>query len=228
MTTGAAQFPLDFGHQPGFAAVDFLVAGNNAEAHDRILRWPDWPGFALGLWGPEGCGKSHLAHIYCERSGGVLLPAALLSAEDVPLLANYPAVVVEDADQGLDESSMFHLFNLLRENRRFLLMTGRDAPARWGIALPDLRSRLSAIPVVAIRPPDDRLLEALLVKLFADRQLRVGQDVLTFILARMERSFSAARALVAAIDAAALAQHREISVVLARSVMMAAGEAPES
>ncbi len=223
--SGSAQFPLDFGHQPGFAAVDFLIAGNNAEAHDWILRWPAWPAFALGLWGPAGCGKSHLAHIHCERSGGVLLPAARLTPDDVPVLADYPAVVVEDADQGVDEAALFHLFNLVRETGHFLLLTGRDAPARWNVALPDLRSRLSAIQVAAIRPPDDGLLEAVLVKLFADRQLRVGPDVLAFLLARMERSFAAARALVAAIDEAALAQRREISVALARAVMAMADEA---
>ncbi|HXP95297.1 MAG TPA: DnaA/Hda family protein [Telmatospirillum sp.] len=227
MTVGSVQFPLDFGHQPGFSAVDFLVAGNNAEAHGQILRWPNWPAFALGLWGPAGCGKSHLAHIHCERSGGVMLAATGLSHDDVPLLADYPAVVVEDADQGVDEAALFHLFNLLRETGRFLLLTGRDAPSRWGVALPDLRSRLSSIPVISIRPPDDGLLEALLVKLFADRQLRVGRDVLAFILPRMERSFAAARALVAAIDAAALAQRREITVALAKAVMLAADGDPD-
>jgi chromosomal replication initiation ATPase DnaA len=222
MTAGALQIPLDFGHQPGFAAVDFLIAGNNSEAHSQIFQWPNWPFFALGLWGPAGCGKSHLAHIHCERSAGALLSATALTCDDVPLLADYPAVVIEDADQGVDEAALFHLFNMLRETKRYLLLTGREAPSRWGIVLPDLRSRLSSIPVVAIRPPDDALLEALLVKLFADRQLRVGRDVLAFLLPRMERSFAAARTLVAAIDAAALAQRREISVALARAVMSVA------
>ncbi|PKU23965.1 DnaA ATPase domain-containing protein [Telmatospirillum siberiense] len=221
MTSAPKQVPFDFGHQPGFSAVDFLIAGNNGDAHDWIARWPSWPSFALGLWGPPGCGKSHLAHIHCEASAGILLPAQALTKDDVPTLADYPSVVVEDADRGVDEAALFHLFNLLRENRGFLLLTGRDAPARWKIALPDLRSRLSAIPVAAIRSPEDDLLEALLVKLFSDRQLRVGPDVLAFILPRMERSFAAARALVAAIDEAALAQRREISVALARVVMAA-------
>lgn len=221
------QVPFDFGHQPGFSAVDFLIAGNNADAHDWLARWPSWPSFALGLWGPAGCGKSHLSHIHCENTAGILLPAAALTKDDVPALADHPSVVVEDADRGVDEPALFHLFNLLRENGRFLLLTGRDAPARWKIGLPDLRSRLSAIPVVAIRAPEDDLLEALLVKLFSDRQLRVGPDVLSFILPRMERSFAAARALVAAIDEAALAQRREISVALARTVMASiAGEEP--
>jgi len=128
-------------------------------------------------------------------------------------------VVVEDADRGVDEAAMFHLYNLLRETGRTLLVTGREAPARWGLRLPDLRSRLSSIPAVGILAPDDGLLQSLLLKLFADRQLRVGPDVLAYVLLRMERSFDAARALVAAIDAAALARQRPVTVPLVREVM---------
>ncbi|MDR3438443.1 HdaA/DnaA family protein [Telmatospirillum sp.] len=226
--TESAQFVLDFGHQPGFSAADFLVADNNADAHGWIMRWPDWPSFALGLFGPAGCGKSHLAHIFCERNGGIVVPATALNSEDVPRFASHPAVALEDADREVDEPALFHLFNLLREQRRFLLLTGRDAPARWPVRLPDLRSRLSSIPVAAIRSPGDDLLEALLVKLFADRQLRVGPDVLTFLLPRMERTFDAARALVAAIDDAALAHRRDITVSLVRGVLQAASDAPSS
>lgn len=220
--TDTTQIPLNFGHDPRFSAADFLVADSNAEAHGWLMRWPDWPSFAFGLWGPAGCGKTHLAHLFREQSGAILLSAAELTADDVPRLAEYPAVVVEDADRGVDQPALFHLYNLVRESRRFLLVTGRDAPARWAaITLPDLRSRLSAIPVTAIRAPDDGLLEALLLKLFADRQLRVGQDVLSFLLARMERSFDAARMLVAAIDSAALARQKAVTVPLVRAVMTA-------
>jgi chromosomal replication initiation ATPase DnaA len=218
------QFVLDFGHQPGFSAADFLTADNNADAHGWIARWPSWPSFALGLFGPAGCGKSHLAHIFAERSGGAVVPAAALSVEAVPAIAAHPAVAVEDADRGVDATALFHLFNQMKETGRWLLLTGRAAPARWGVELPDLRSRLSSIPVAAILPPGDDLLTAVLVKLFADRQLRVAPDVLTFLLPRMERTFDAARDLVAAIDAAALANRRDITVSLVRTVLAADGE----
>jgi chromosomal replication initiation ATPase DnaA len=214
-----SQIPLDFGHQPAFSEADFLVAGSNAEAHGWILRWPAWPAPALGLWGPAGCGKSHLAHVFAARSGGVVVAACEFGFDDVPILAEHPSVVVEDADRGVDEAAMFHLYNLLRETGRSLLVTGREAPARWGLRLPDLRSRLSSIPAVGILAPDDGLLQALLLKLFADRQLRIGPDVLAYVLLRMERSFDAARALVAAIDAAALARQRPVTVPLVRDVM---------
>lgn len=213
------QIPLDFGHVPAYSQDDFLVAASNEQAHAWLSRWPDWPHFALGLWGPAGCGKTHLAHVFVARTGGVLIPARGLCVDGVPSLAEYPAVVVEDADRSVNEHALFHLYNLLKENGRSLLVTGRDAPARWKIALPDLRSRLSAIPVVAISAPDDGLLQALLLKLFADRQLRVGPDVLAYVLSRMERSFDAARALVAAVDAQAMARQRPVTVPLVREVM---------
>lgn len=223
--TETAQLPLDFGHVPAFTEADFLTAASNAEAHGWIVRWPAWSFFALGIAGPAGSGKSHLAHVFRTRSGAATVAAAELAVDSVPDLAEYAAVVVEDADRGVDEAALFHLYNLLREAGRFLLLTGRAAPARWGVALPDLRSRLAAMPVASIGAPDDGLLEALLLKLFADRQLRVGPDVLAFMLPRMERSFAAARALVGAIDDAALARQRPVTVPLVRAVM-GAGEAP--
>lgn len=224
---GPEQIPLDFGYQPAFAPDDFLRAGSNRDAVGWIDRWPAWPAFALGLWGDAGSGKSHLAHIFRARTGGVLIAAADLACDEVPLLAEHPAVAVEDVDRGLDEAALFHLYNLLRETGRYLLVTGRTPPARWPLALPDLKSRLSTIPLVTIHPPDDTLLEALLVKLFFDRQLRVPADVLAFLLARMERSFEAARRLVAAIDAQALAEQRAVTIPLVRAVMDGVPSLPE-
>lgn len=225
---GPEQIPLDFGHQPAFAPDDFLQAGSNRDAAGWIDRWPVWPAFALGLWGDAGSGKSHLAHIFRQRTEGVIVAAGDLTCEGVPLLAEYRSVAVEDVDRGLDEAALFHLYNLLRETGRFLLVTGRTPPSRWSIALPDLKSRLSAIPAVAINPPDDALLEALLVKLFFDRQLRVPADVLAFLLARMERSFEAARRLVAAIDAQALAEQRAVTIPLVRAVIDGVPSLPEA
>jgi chromosomal replication initiation ATPase DnaA len=162
-----------------------------------------------------------LAEVFRVRSGGVVQAAAALTDADVPRLAEHPAVVVEDADRGVDEASLFHLYNHLRESGRFLVLTCRQVPARWPVQLPDLLSRLVTVPVAAIGAPDDRLLEALLLKLFADRQLRIGPEVLAYLLPRMERSFDAARTLVQALDAAALTEKRAITIPLVRDVLAA-------
>lgn len=212
------QLAFDLSQAPAFSPADFIGAACNREALDWVHAWPHWPGFALALAGPAGCGKTHLAHIFASLSGATLLAGNALSLDNLTDYAN-SHLVIEDADRGIDETALFHLYNLLKENRKFLLLTGRTAPARWDVGLADLRSRLASLPVAMIGSPDDDLLLALLVKLFADRQLWVGSDVTQFLLPRMERSFSAVRSLVERLDAASLRIGRAVTLKLARTVL---------
>lgn len=215
------QLALAFDHRAALGAADFLIADSNRDAVLWLDRWPDWPAPALAIHGPAGCGKTHLAHVWQARSGArMLTPEALSSGTPLDLLGERHCAVIEGADATpFDERALLHLYNVAAEMGGHLLITGRAPPARWPVALADLRSRLSAAPAVAVGAPDDDLIAAVLVKLFGDRQLRVGEDVVAFLLARMERSFDAARRLVAAIDAAALEDRRNITVPLAGQVL---------
>ena len=216
-----AQLPLDLAHRPALGRDDFLVAPANEEAVAWLDRWPQWPAPALVLAGPAGSGKTHLAQVFAARSGAVVLaPKALAVARLPELLGSAPAAIVEDG-AAAPEVALLHLYNLLAECGGHLLLPAREPPARWGIALADLRSRLLAAPIAALQPPDDMLLAAILVKLFADRQLAVGAEVLAYLVPRLERSFEAAVRIVAALDRAALAAHRPVTVPLAREVLAA-------
>jgi chromosomal replication initiation ATPase DnaA len=213
------QLILDLGHRPALGQADFLVAPCNQAAIQWLDRWPDWPAPALTLHGPAGCGKTHLARVFAARSRAPLVEADRLATEAVPLLlGGARACVVDDADRAGVEP-LLHLYNLVAERRGGMLLTARDPPARWPRLLADLRSRLVAAPAVAVASPDDALLGALMVKLFADRQLAVSEEVVLFLLRHMERSFEAARHLVADLDAAALRDRRGITIPLARAVL---------
>lgn len=223
-----SQIPLPLDHRAALGREDFLVAPANAEAVAWLDRWPDWPAPALVLIGAPGCGKSHLAHVFAARSGAPVVSCRAGMVLDPPaLLADNSAVVIDDADGGLDEASLFHLYNLARETGCHLLLTARNAPGRWA-RLPDLRSRLSAAPAVEIGPPDDAVMAAVLVKLFSDRQLKVGVEVVTYLLRHMERSFAAAQGLVAAADTLSLAEHRPITVPLVRRLVELADDSAAS
>ncbi|MGH6961052.1 MAG: HdaA/DnaA family protein [Dongiaceae bacterium] len=218
------QLPLDLGFASSYAAADYLVSASNSAAFAWVERWPDWPGVGLALCGPPGCGKTHLVHVWRERSQATIVDAATLASVDPShLLASPPALAIDGLAAGsLDaaaERALLHLHNMTNERRGHLLLCAEAPPARWPIALPDLRSRLAALPTVTIAPPDDGLLEALLAKLFADRQLVVDRGTVIFIVTRMERSFDAARRLVDAIDRAALAGQKRPSLGLVREVM---------
>jgi chromosomal replication initiation ATPase DnaA len=214
-----SQLPLDLGFRPALGRADFLIAPCNVAAVAWLDRWPEWPGTALALWGPAGSGKTHLVEVWRARSSAVKIePNALTSAAVPHLLGPARAIAIDDA-AGADDEALLHLFNLLAERRGHLLLAARAPPARWGARLADLRSRLLASPAVAVEAPDDALVGAVLVKLFADRQLRVGEDVVAYLLPRLERSFAAAQNIVAALDHAALADQRAVTVKLAREIL---------
>ena len=214
-----AQLPLDLGHRPALGRTDFLVAPPNAAAIAWLDRWPSWPGPALVLYGPAGSGKTHLAHVFAAQSGAALIDPGALSIERVPALIAVAAAAAVDDAESVPEEALLHLYNLLAERGGHLLVVAREPPARWPIGLADLRSRLLAAPAVALAAPDDALLGAVLVKLFADRQLVVGEEVIAYLLVHLERTFAAARRIVAALDRAALAARRRVTVPLAREVL---------
>ncbi|MGH6952897.1 MAG: HdaA/DnaA family protein [Alphaproteobacteria bacterium] len=221
------QLPLAFPVRPALAMDDFMVADSNRAAVAWIDRWPAWPHPVLALHGPPGCGKSHLAHVFRAVSGAVMIdPDALGAAETPELLGQARAAVLDDAERAArtSERPLLHLYNLVVETRRSLLLVGRLPPARWTIGLADLRSRLAAVPAVEIREPDDGLIVAVLQKLFSDRQLDVAPEVIGFLARRMQRSFEAARRLVEAIDAAALSQRSNITVPLVQRVLLEQGQ----
>lgn len=221
-TSEPRQFVLDLSHRPALGAEDFLVSQSNAAAVALIDRWPDWALASSLVTGPPGAGKSHLAHVWRLRSGGPAIAARAVDEEAIVKLSSLGALVVEDLDRGIaDERTLFHLLNLAREQKASVLLTSACAPGELEVVLPDLRSRLRALPMVAIDRPDEVLLRAVLVKLFADRQIAVEPHVVEHIAQRMERSMAAAGAIVAEIDRRALAMHRKVTRALASEVLMA-------
>ncbi len=218
--TDAAQLPLGFDHRPSMSGVDFLVAECNRAAVAWLDKWPDWPGPALVVHGPPASGKTHVAHVFQAQTGGTLVQGDELDDEVVRgAQSDGRVVIVDDADKSVDEAILFHLYNVAADGNSRLLLTAGTPPARWNIGLPDLASRLRAAPSVGIRLPDDDLMAAVLTKQFSDRQLRVDPAVISFLLPRIERSFSALDKLVDDIDRASLAEKRNVTLPFVRTVL---------
>jgi len=214
------QLALDLGHRPALGRDDFLVAPCNAEAVAWLEKWPDWRLHALAIHGPAGCGKSHLLAAFAQSHPDLLiLDAAGLDAEAQAQRELPPVVAVENLDRLGDEEAFHHLWNRVMSEGRHLILTSRTVPSHLPVKEPRVHSRLVATQAVGIGAPDDSLLAAVLVKLFADRQLRVGEEVVTYLLGRLERSFEAVGRMVDALDRAALERRRPITVPLARSVL---------
>lgn len=220
-----SQLILDLGHRPALAREDFLVAASNEVAVAWVDRWPDWPQPLLTVYGAAGCGKTHLAEVWRRASGAKALMADdLLGPSPIGPPRRGEALLFDGLDLALRvasalEEPLLHLYNRLRDAGGTLLATAEGPPAQWGVGLADLRSRLAAGPAVELGAPDDRLMQAVLFKLFADRQLSVTQEALDYLVKRMERSFAEARRLVDLADRAALAARRSITIPLLRDVL---------
>jgi chromosomal replication initiation ATPase DnaA len=206
------QLALPFPHAPHYRAYEFLAAASNAEALEWLHNTPSWPGRRLALWGPEGCGKTHLLHVWAERQGAELLAG--------PLLAVRPPegpVAVDDADAA-PELPLLHLLNAAAEAGLPVLLAGRAAPARWRAVLPDLASRLRATASVRIGAAEDELLRSLLMRLLAERQLAVPEPLQDWLRLRLPRSQGAIREAVARLDRAALAGGGPVTRAIAQAV----------
>jgi chromosomal replication initiation ATPase DnaA len=217
-----AQLVFDMPHRPASEAGDFLVSTCNAAAVEMIDRWPDWPQPSALIVAPPASGKTHLAAVWRGRANAASVAAGDLSDATVAAFRDRPspALVVEDLDRGIaSERVLFHLMNHAREARGFLLMTSRLTPGELQIDLPDLRSRVRALAPVLIAPPDEPVLAALLVKLFADRQIDVEPPVIAHLARQIERSFEAAGRIVGAVDRLALARKKKVTRALVNDAL---------
>ena len=218
----ATQLPLDLPTRTALGRDDYFVSPSNAVALASVENWHNWPNRKMILTGPKGAGKTHLAHVWAATSGAQIIPAQDLKTAGISALAA-GNLAIEDVqsiagDPSLEEA-LFHTHNLILAEGHHLLLTACDAPMRWTLGLPDLKSRMEGTSVTTLDEPDDALLAAMLTKLFADRQLMPSPEAVTYLLRNMERSASEAVRIVALMDRRALSQGRKISRKLALEVL---------
>lgn len=214
------QLILNLPHREALGSEDFLVSSSNEAAVNLIDSWPQWTAKGSIVIGPSGSGKSHLTHVWRLKSGADTIMGTSINEDVLTSLRRNGAIAIENIDKGIsDERVFFHIINLLREKGYAMLVTSRLAPGDLNINLPDLRSRLIALPVVYIKPPDTELLKAVMVKLFSDRQLNVEPNVVNFLTLRIERSFEAARRIVEACDQFSLSRQRNVTRAIAAEIL---------
>jgi DnaA regulatory inactivator Hda len=227
--TRAQQLLLNLSIKPNYSEIDYVESPCNWEATQWIHRWPDWPLKMIAIYGEPGCGKTHLAHIWQNKTGARLLtPSDILSLTPHEALGEASTIILDDVDalfqkKGAPHASledwMFHFYNLVKEKNADLLLCSLQPPTQWAVTLPDLRSRLATILSVAINPPDEEALKAVLFKLCSERGMVLSLEVGEYILRRVERSFDHVRSLVETLDNRTLSQHRQLTLGLVREVL---------
>ena len=222
------QIPLQFEPIPCLGREDFMVNKSNAEAVSMINLWPDWPFFALCIYGPQGSGKTHLANIFAQHVYKITNhPYKIPSIEASEINMDSPhrlfeqsrCLIVENIRENINQEAMFHLYNLYRNEGGNILFTAQIPLARMNFSLKDLQSRLNIIPAVELKAPDDELLSTILIKLFSDRQMTISPEILSYIINNMQRSNAYAIKLIAEIDNICLARKRAISIPIVKEAL---------
>ncbi|MGY9034177.1 MAG: chromosomal replication initiator DnaA [Rhodobacterales bacterium] len=205
---------------------NYFVSQANQGAVSLIEDWINWPSRKLILVGSEGSGKTHLGHLWASEVGATIINATTLMEQQVSELSKAP-VLVEDINEIQRnqpvEIVLFHLHNLLYSEGHSLLMTSQILPGRLSFSLEDLQSRIEASTIAKLHPVDDDLLGAILIKMFADRQIYFSDKLLTYVLSRVERSYTAAKLFVEEVDSKAMAESRVIGKKLVRDILEARG-----
>ncbi len=219
MSQADNQLTFDLPIRTAYGREDFFVSDSNEHAVKLMDAWPDWPSGVVCLTGPEGSGKTHLAKVWQQRSGARIQQVVDLNETIIPDLCEKSAVCLEDCDTPSDETAFFHLLNYVNENNTSLLLTARTPPNRWGVSLPDLKTRLSLVHVASLNLPDERLLLGVVSKHFSDRQIKVNKEILIYIINRIERNFDNVIDIVDRLDKTALVRRKPINLALVKEIL---------
>lgn len=226
------QLLLDWPVREIFSEEEFLPSHSNEAAVRWVDGWPNWQRggeafHCLIINGPDGCGKTHLAHVWKK-----LADARIVKVEDLRGLSfiknEQKAYIIEDIDDKIIDKNtaelILHLYNWLKEHGGYLLLTAKSEPNKWKINLADLSSRLLASETVKITPPDDALLQAVIIKQFSDRQIILSAKVVGYIIKHADRSFSFIRRLVEQIDNTSMSEKKKITIPMVKRVLKSLGD----
>lgn len=198
--TSQIALPLDWS-AGGMNDGPFIVGPSNEDAVRYLHHVSSWPVRIAVLVGPEGSGRSSMGRLFARETGGRVI----------------------DGAESVSEEDMFHAWNSAQASGTPLLIIAQKSPADWGIKLPDLASRLAAVPVLRIGEPDEALARDLIEALFAQRGMIISPEITSYIVPRMERSYDVIHRIVAALDEASLETGRRLGIRLTRETLLSQG-----
>ena len=210
---------IKFDYETNFKNEDFYISKSNKHIFDLLNQWPKWEKNFLNIVGEKFSGKTHLANIFLEKFKGVKFEAKFLNNENLKEIKIYQNIVLENISELMDEKLFYSLINIIDQDNKYLITTSTKPIVDIKFNLPDLKSRSKNFLLQNIEKPDDELIFALLVKNLSDRQISLEKKLISYIIKRIDRSYSKIFDFIYKIDEISLKKKKSIDLKIIKEVL---------
>ena len=213
------QLLLELDYKTNFNEHDFYLSKSNSNAFNLINRWPDWNKKILNISGEKFSGKSHLANIFKLKSKAFLINGNKIDNSIFKSLKLHESIIIDDFEECNEEEILYSIFNLIDQDSKYLLINSLKPINEIKFKLPDLGSRSKNCLYVKIENPDDELLFAIILKNFSDRQIKIDEKIINFIISRIDRSYRKIDEFIYKIDELSLKKKKPINLKTIKEIL---------
>ena len=210
---------LDFAVNESFNENDYYVSSSNYFAKNIIQTWPKWEKKIINITGEKYCGKTHLSTIFKIKSNALYLYSNKINNNSIKRIKLYNSIIIEDLDESFDEKLLYSIFNLIEQDNKYLLISSIKPIDTMKFKLPDLVSRLKNCIIAKIEQPDDDLIYAIILKSFSDRQIKLDNKIIDYIIKRIARSYSKMQEFIYKIDELSLKKKKSINFKIIKEII---------
>ena len=214
-----SQLVFKFPFKTSYFQKNFYVSSNNFEAYKLIESYPDWPDKWINIYGPNGCGKTHLCNIIKKKISSIYTLASHCNESMLSKLEKFKCIIIDDYKTNIDEGLLFSIINQSKQFNTYLVITTKDPIKNLPIKLTDLKSRLDSFIGLGIELPTDELLKVVISKHFSDKQVEVSSKNLEYIIKNIDRSYEKAIKFVKDIDNLSLSSGKSININLIKKIL---------
>ena len=214
-----SQLVFKFPFKTTYFEKDFFVSSNNFEAYKLIESWPKWPDKKINIFGPRGCGKTHLTNILSRKLKLLSVNANKFDEKINKLVENFECIVIENYEENIDENSLYSFINQISQFNKYLIINSHKNIKNFKINLIDLKSRLNSFMEIQINLPTDELIKVIISKTFSDKQIGLSNKNLEFVIKNIERSYEKINTFSNSIDSLSLTKAQPIKLHLIKKVL---------
>ena len=213
------QLIFNFPFKKTYLSQDFYVSKNNFNAFKLIESWPQWPSRFINIFGPKGCGKTHLANILSSKIGSLIISANKIDNGVIGRYKTKECLIIDDFNNDIEENLLYSIINLALQDNKYLIISSPISLKKFKIKLKDLNSRFTSFIEVGIDLPTDDLIKVILTKNFSDKQISISKKNIDYIVNNIDRSFEKINLFSNSIDNLSLEKAKPINLQFIKDVL---------